>query len=105
MGGMHGCGPIAPEPDEPLFHHDWEARIFALTFAAPTLTNVDAGRHRMESIPPPDYLRMSYYERWLHAIGGLLLDCGAVTAEELATGRPAPDERKQTPLLQPESVD
>jgi nitrile hydratase len=104
MGGMHGFGPIAPEPNEPWFHHDWEARILALTMAAPTLANVDAGRHRMEAIPPSDYLRMTYYERWLDAIGGLLLDSGAVTAEELATGRPAADAPRRTPLLPPEAV-
>jgi nitrile hydratase len=104
MGGMHGFGPIVREPNEPLFHHEWEERIFALTFAAPTLTNVDAGRHRMESMPASDYLRMSYFERWLYAIDGLLLDCGAVTAEELATGRAAADAPKQTPALRPEAV-
>jgi nitrile hydratase len=104
MGGMHGFGPIRREPNEPLFHHDWEARIFALTFAAPTLTNVDAGRHRMESIPPPDYLRMSYYERWLHVIGDLLLDSGTVTAAELATCHPAADAPTRQPALRPEAV-
>jgi len=25
MGGMHGMGPIAPEPNEPVFHARWEA--------------------------------------------------------------------------------
>ena len=25
MGGMHGMGPIDPEPNEPVFHEPWEA--------------------------------------------------------------------------------
>ena len=33
MGGMHGFGPVEPEPDEPVFHAEWERRAFALTLA------------------------------------------------------------------------
>jgi hypothetical protein len=31
LGGMHGLGPINPEPEteEPVFHADWEKRVFA----------------------------------------------------------------------------
>jgi hypothetical protein len=24
MGGAHGFGPVEPEPDEPVFHAEWE---------------------------------------------------------------------------------
>ncbi len=27
--------------------------------------DIDADRHGIEILPPADYLRMSYYERWL----------------------------------------
>ena len=33
LGGMHGLGPVAPEPAEPVFHAPWERRAFALTLA------------------------------------------------------------------------
>ena len=35
LGGMHGLGPVNPEneTDEPVFHHPWERRVFALTLA------------------------------------------------------------------------
>ena len=33
MGGMMGFGPVEPEPDEPVFHADWEGRVFGLTLA------------------------------------------------------------------------
>ena len=30
MGGMHGFGPIEVEKDEPVFHHPWEGRVYAI---------------------------------------------------------------------------
>jgi nitrile hydratase len=33
MGGMHGMGPIVEEKNEPVFHHEWEGRIFAMNRA------------------------------------------------------------------------
>jgi nitrile hydratase beta subunit len=104
MGGMHGLGPIAPEPDEPVFHHKWERRVHALVIASPTRGNIDAGRHQRELIPGPDYLRMTYYERWFAALTEMLLKGGAITAEELATSVADPAAPKATPRLAPEQV-
>ena len=105
MGGMHGMGPLAPEADEPVFHADWEARVHALNLASPTRGNIDAGRHRVELIPPGDYLRMSYYERWLTRLEGLLLEGGFVSAAELASGRADAAAAKATPRLPAEAVE
>lgn len=33
MGGMHAFGRVLPEPDEPVFHAEWQRRVFALTLA------------------------------------------------------------------------
>ena len=33
MGGLQSFGPVLPEPDEPVFHADWERRALALTIA------------------------------------------------------------------------
>ena len=101
MGGMHGMGPVAPEADEPVFHEKWEGRVFALNRALGALGkwNIDAGRHSRERIPPADYLRMSYYEKWLTGLVMLLEERGVVTPEELNSGRPAPDAAKATPPL------
>jgi nitrile hydratase subunit beta len=97
MGGMHGLGPINPEPDEPVFHHDWEGRVHALVMAAPTRGNIDAGRHQRERIPGAEYLAMSYYEKWFRALTEALLESGTVTPEELAQVRAAGP--KATPRL------
>ena len=35
MGGMHGMGPIEPEPNEPVFHEPWEGRVYALARRTP----------------------------------------------------------------------
>jgi nitrile hydratase beta subunit len=104
MGGMHGMGPVAPEPHEPVFHQDWERRVHAMVIASPTRSNIDAGRHRRERIPGPEYLRMTYYERWFAGLCGLLLENGVVTAEELASGRADASAPKATPRLAPADV-
>ena len=66
LGGMHGLGPINPEPNEPVFHDDWERRMFALfvaTFAGghhsawpeafDEATSVEPTRSRRKAGAPP----------------------------------------------------
>ncbi len=86
MGGMHGFGPIPRETDEPVFHAEWERRMFAMALTAlgRRMFNVDEFRRAIERIPPTDYLRSSYYERWLRAFVALLAEKGVASAEELA---------------------
>jgi nitrile hydratase subunit beta len=106
MGGMHGMGPIAPEPNEPVFHERWEARTLALNLAAGACErwNIDAGRHSRERIPPAEYLRMSYYEKWLVGLITLLEETGLVSRAELESGHPAAGADKTTPLLTADQV-
>ncbi len=105
LGGMHGFGPINPEPEgeEPVFHAKWEKHVFGLTLAMGTLRkwNIDMVRHARERQHPIDYLRHSYYENWLVGLEKLLVETGLVTAEELATGKamsPAEDATSQRAL-------
>jgi nitrile hydratase subunit beta len=87
LGGMHGFGPVIREENEPVFHADWEKRVFAINLAlAAQLRNVDAFRHAIERMPPPRYLAASYYEKWLDAIETLLLENGIATRDELTSG-------------------
>jgi nitrile hydratase subunit beta len=75
MGGQLGFGSVPVViGDEPPFHADWEARLFALNrvlLDAGTY-NLDEFRDALERIPPETYLNSSYYERWLYAIEHLL---------------------------------
>jgi len=105
LGGMHGFGRINPEPEgeEPVFHAEWEKRVFGLSLAVATLRkwNIDMVRHARERQHPIDYLRHSYYENWLVGLEKLLVETGLVTAEELATGKamsPADDATSQRAL-------
>jgi nitrile hydratase len=106
MGGMEGLGTLRREENEPVFHADWERRILGLTLAVAACGkwNNDASRHARERIPGPDYLRMSYYEKWLAGLRMLLVESGLVTPAELRSGRPAPDAVKADPPLTAEGV-
>ncbi len=87
MGGMHGFGAIAREDDEPVFHADWERRVFALDLLAETFiegANIDAFRHAIERLEPATYLTASYYEKWALALESLLVEGGVVTRAEIA---------------------
>jgi nitrile hydratase len=89
LGGQHGFGPVAPDPDEPLFHAPWERRAMALTLACGAMGawTIDESRHARESLPPATYLAASYYEIWTRALEVLLERHGFVTAEERVAGR------------------
>jgi nitrile hydratase beta subunit len=89
MGGMHGFGPVQVEPNEPIFHADWERRIFALNNAAGAagVWTLDAFRQTRESIPPPEYLALSYYALWVVSLENLLIEYGLATPEEIAACR------------------
>jgi nitrile hydratase subunit beta len=99
LGGMMGFGPVEPEPNEPVFHADWERRAFALTIAMGEagLWNIDQSRHARESLHPARYLASTYYQIWLEGLVRLLAEAQLVTREEIETGRqvarPAPVKR------------
>jgi nitrile hydratase len=89
LGGMQGLGPIAPEPDEPVFHSEWERRVFALTLALGTQGrwNIDRSRHARENRHPAEYLRSSYYELWLKGLERLAQEEGFLAPGEIDAGR------------------
>jgi hypothetical protein len=86
VGGMQGFSAVEPELDEPPFHSDWEAHVFALNRAliGRGVYNLDEFRDAVETMPPALYLQSSYYEKWLHAITTLLVDKGVLSAAEIA---------------------
>jgi nitrile hydratase len=106
MGGMHGFGPVQTEANEPVFHAPWEARVLAIRRAVGSWRkwNIDAGRHSIETLPPADYLRFTYYEKWLASAIKLLLGAGLITQRELETGRRDPAVPVATPPLTADMV-
>ena len=101
MGGMQDMGPVQREKDEPVFHHPWEGRVYAInkSLFATGIWNLDAWRRQIELIPPAEYLRMSYYQRWLRANEALLDAHGVVTPAERAAGSSDGKPAKPVPVL------
>jgi nitrile hydratase subunit beta len=86
VGGMQGFPPVWQEADEPPFHADWEAHVFAMNGAliGRGIYNLDEFRDAVERLPPQEYLASSYYEKWFRAITLLLTEKGVLTPAELA---------------------
>jgi nitrile hydratase subunit beta len=110
MGGMHGFGKVVPENNEPVFHSDWERRVYAL-YRAMSYTGVwviDQARFAREQLPPEVYLASSYYKKWELGMEKQLAELGLAGADELAAGhalRPGePLKRKLTAAEVPNTV-
>ncbi|MBX6327916.1 MAG: nitrile hydratase subunit beta [Pseudolabrys sp.] len=106
LGGMHGFGRVEPEPDEPVFHADWEKRAFALTLAMalPGQWNIDMSRFARENRPPGEYLSMSYYQIWFAALERMLKERGLVSDEEIAAGHSLYPPKPVARILSPADV-
>ena len=86
MGGMHGFGPIDIEVDEPIFHDEWEGRVYGMVTSIREEHDVYGpygSRHYIENLPPAQYLASSYYEKWMLALEAALVSKGLLTTEEL----------------------
>lgn len=88
LGGKHGLGPINAEANEPVFHGQWEERVFAMTVAMGFCGewNIDAARFARENQNPADYIKSSYYHVWLHGLLTLMRERELLVAGELETG-------------------
>jgi nitrile hydratase len=86
LGGMHGFGRVDVEPDEPVFHADWERRIFGIQRVLKYRglpARSDTWRYDLECLEPAVYLSSSYYERWVLAVEDGLVRRGVLTRAEL----------------------
>jgi nitrile hydratase subunit beta len=87
LGGMMGFGPV--QPDDVMFHADWERRALALVVALGAVGrwNIDRSRHARESLHPAVYLTSTYYAIWIQGLERLLVAAGLVDADELEQHR------------------
>src|SRR4029453_4925626 len=106
MGGVPWSGPVAPEPDEPVFHAEWERRAFAITMAmgTPGGWNIDMSRFAREDRPPEDYLSKSYYQIWLAGLETLMIERGLVTREEIEAGKVLSPPKAGVKAVPPEDI-
>jgi nitrile hydratase len=95
-----------PEPDEPVFHAEWERRALALTLAMgmPGGWNIDMGRFARENRPPGEYLAMSYYQIWFAALESMLKERGLVAEDEIKAGHKLHPVKPVARVLSPADV-
>ncbi len=87
--GHHDMGGLPAGPVE-RSEHDyalWEKRVDALLVLLAgkerDLVRVDELRRGIEQLGPGAYDELSYYERWIASITGVLLEKGVFTSDEL----------------------
>src|SRR5260370_8251881 len=90
MGELSVLGRVVPDPNEPVFHDEWERRAFALTvaMARPGGWNIDMSRFARENRPPEDYLSKSYYQIWLAGLERLMLERNLIAPAEIEAAKP-----------------
>ena len=81
-GGWPTSAPIDRSEHE---LEDWEVLTDALVGALGMngVMNVDELRRGIESMPPDEYERASYYERWLFSVEKILTEKGILEPGEL----------------------
>ena len=81
MGGLPG-GPVEASEHDYAF---WEKRVDAMLILLSSrgLMTVDELRRNIEALGPDAYDRMTYYERWMHAVTQTTIQRGVVTIDEL----------------------
>lgn len=112
LGGKHGHGKVEREVDEPVFHADWEAKVFAIMLAsgpAGAWLCADRFRHLIERIDPVSYLNDGYYGRWIGGIETGLVEAGVLSQEEvqaryLELGGKSSDRIAARPVANPDPL-
>jgi hypothetical protein len=87
LGGMQGFGAVEVEHEEPVFHAEWERRVFGMTAMADLqgiTGNTSAFRHAIERMDPAHYLTSSYYEHWLTGLSTLLAEKDVLDRQALS---------------------
>lgn len=81
MGGLPGPVIDPAEHDFAL----WEKRVDALVILCGNkgLFTVDGLRRALEDMGPDAFEKLGYYDRWVQACAQNLIECGAITVEEL----------------------
>jgi len=83
MGGQP-AGPIErAEHDYALWEKRVDALMILLSSKDRRLLTVDELRRNIEGLGAGAYDKMSYYERWIHAITQTLIQRGVITVDEL----------------------
>jgi hypothetical protein len=82
LGGQ-AAGPIARAEHEP---EPWQNLVTAMMYLLRDqchLVRTDEMRRMIEDMPPDDYRRLEYFEKWAVGVSGLVVEKGLMTREEI----------------------
>lgn len=80
------CTAVDIEDDAPNDAFGKRVDAIRLALGAAGLMTVDEMRRGIESIPEEEYHALTYYERWLRAISGVMVEKGIILAGDLSPG-------------------
>lgn len=91
LGGVSRfmCEPVDPSPHA-LTDFDKQVDAIRQILGMKKVMSVDELRRGIEALPEADYLRLSYYQRWIFSITGTLVEKGVISEEELRAALAAP---------------
>ena len=79
--GIDGCISREEIPKAP-YEERADAMLLLLSNAGKGLLNIHAMRRASEQFTDEDYLKMSYYDRWLKAMAALCIETGVFSDQE-----------------------
>ncbi|MBC8791428.1 MAG: hypothetical protein C6Y20_07450 [Tagaea sp. CACIAM 22H2] len=86
---MGGIEPFASQPIDRAEHElsEFDKRVDALvnllSHPSRALMRVDEMRNSIEAMPPEEYDRALYYEKWIHAVAEIMVAKDVIGEEEL----------------------
>lgn len=101
--GHHDMGGLPSGKVKPTEHEyaEWERRVDAMMMlltgvtGAPKRMTVDELRKNVEALPPKDYDKMGYYDRWVISLTQTMIQRGVITTDELARKLAEVEKRKK----------
>jgi hypothetical protein len=85
-------------------YDDWQLRVDAMMMLLVGVVGgnkrmtVDELRKNIESLPPADYDRMGYYDRWVISLTQTMIQRGLITTDELARKLAAVQKRGRSAI-------
>jgi len=82
-------------------YDDWQLRVDAMMMLLVGVVGggkrmtVDELRKNIESLPPADYDRMGYYDRWVTSLTQTMIQRGVISTDDLARKMAEVEERKK----------
>ncbi len=104
MGGQSAGKVKRKEHGGGRSYSDWELRVDAMMMlligvvGASKRMTVDELRKNIEALPPADYDKMGYYDRWVISLTQTMIQRGVFTTDDLARKLAEVENRGQTPI-------